>query len=112
MAGLAAHLPTSRSSSDALSSPPSAHSALIAAEPNIKELAAFALDAAKSAGAGYADVRFVRNRNQNVFTREQRVQGVSDNETYGFGIRTLVDGAWGFAASRDLRKEEVARVAR
>jgi TldD protein len=31
-----------------------------------------------------------------------------DNDTMGFGVRVLVDGAWGFAASRD----EVARVAR
>jgi TldD protein len=112
LAGLAANLPTSRFPGDALSSPLSGYSAAVSAEPNIKELAAIALDAAKSAGAGYADVRFVRNRNQNVFTREQRVQGISDNETYGFGIRTLVDGAWGFAASRDLTKEEVSRVAK
>jgi TldD protein len=71
-----------------------------------------ALDAAKSAGADYADVRFVRNRTQNVSTREQRVSGVADNETYGFGVRALVTGAWGFSASRDLTREEVARVAK
>ena len=71
-----------------------------------------ALDAAKSAGADYADVRFVRNRSQNLSAREQRVSGVSDNETYGFGVRTLVGGAWGFAASRDLTRDEVSRVAR
>jgi TldD protein len=66
----------------------------------------------RGAGAEYADVRFVRNRNQNVSTREQRVSGVSDNETYGFGVRSLVGGCWGFAASRDLTKDEVARVAK
>src|SRR4029079_2968037 len=88
------------------------HPPLSSAEPNVKELAMVALDAAKGAGADYADVRFVRNRNQNVSKREQRVSGVSDNETYGFGVRTLVGGAWGFAASRDLTKDEVARVAK
>lgn len=71
-----------------------------------------ALDTAKSAGASYADVRISRNRNQAIFTREQRVQNLVDNETFGFGVRVLVDGAWGFAASRDLTREEVARVAR
>jgi TldD protein len=71
-----------------------------------------ALDAAKSAGASYADVRISRNRNQSIFTREQRVQAINDNETFGFGVRVLVDGAWGFAASRDLTREEVVRVAR
>jgi TldD protein len=71
-----------------------------------------ALDAAKSAGASYADVRISRNRNQSVFTRERRVQGVVDNETLGFGVRVLVDGAWGFAASRELSRDEVAAVAK
>jgi TldD protein len=70
-----------------------------------------ALDAARSAGASYADVRISRNRNQSVFTRERRVQGVTDNETFGFGVRVLVNGAWGFAASRDLSRDEVVTVA-
>jgi len=71
-----------------------------------------ALDAARSAGAQYADVRISRNRVQAINTRERRVQGLSDNETFGFGVRTLVGGAWGFAASSDLTRDEVARVAR
>jgi TldD protein len=71
-----------------------------------------ALDAARSAGAQYADVRISRNRNQSINTRERRVQGLSDNETFGFGVRTLVGGAWGFAASSDLTRDEVTRIAR
>lgn len=113
MAGIAAHSPTGRFATDALASlSDSPYAAHFAGEPNIKELAAIALDAAKSAGADYADVRFVRNRTQNVSTREQRVSGIADNETYGFGVRTLVNGAWGFSASRDLTRDEVARVAK
>ena len=83
-----------------------------AGEPVFRDLALLALDAARSAGADYADVRISRNRNQAIFTREQRVQNLSDNETFGFGVRTLVDGAWGFAASQELSRDEVARVAR
>jgi TldD protein len=82
------------------------------ADPAIRELCMLALDTAKSAGAQYADVRFSRNRSRNVFTRERRVQGLSENDTFGFGVRTLVDGSWGFAASGDVTKEEVARVAK
>src|SRR5262249_52839917 len=100
---------TGRFATEALVSP---YSSIVAAEPNIKELAAVALEAAKGAGADYADVRFVRNRSQNLSAREQRVSGVSDNETYGFGVPPLVGGAWGFAASRDLTREEVSRVAK
>ena len=80
-------------------------------DPAFKALAMRALDAAKSAGASYADVRISRNRTQNVFTRERRVQGLADNETFGFGVRALVDGAWGFAASNTLTPEEISRVA-
>ena len=81
-------------------------------DPDVKALAHLALDAARSAGASYADVRIARNRTQSLFTRERRVQGLVDNETQGFGVRALVNGAWGFAASRELTREEVARVAR
>jgi TldD protein len=100
--------------------PGSARAAAIAAaaaspslgDPTIKALAHLALDAARTAHATYADIRFSRNRTQSVFTREQRVQGLVDNETMGFGIRALVNGAWGFAASREISRDEIARVAR
>lgn len=82
------------------------------ADPVIRELAMLALDTAKTAGAQYADVRFSRNRGQNVSTRERRVQNISENDTFGFGIRTLVNGSWGFAASGEVTREEVMRVAR
>jgi len=71
-----------------------------------------ALDAAKSAGAEYADVRISQNRNQAIQAREHRVQSLSDSETFGFGVRVLVNGAWGFAASRELAADEMVRVAR
>jgi TldD protein len=75
-------------------------------------LAMAALNAAQMAGADYADIRINTNRRQFVATREAIVAGVQDSETSGFGIRVLVDGTWGFAASRDITMDEVARVAR
>jgi TldD protein len=75
-------------------------------------LASAALNAAQMAGADYADIRITTNRSQFVATREAIVAGVADSETSGFGIRVLVDGTWGFAASRDVTMDEVARVAR
>jgi TldD protein len=80
-------------------------------DAGIRDLALRALDAAKSAGAEYADVRISQQRNQSISTRERRVQGLADNETMGFGVRALVGGAWGFAASRELTNDAVARVA-
>ena len=71
-----------------------------------------ALDVAKSSGASYADVRVAARRQQNVNTRDKIVQGASDSDTFGLGVRTLVDGAWGFAATSNLNKDAVAAVAK
>src|SRR5918996_3864411 len=82
------------------------------ADSSIKALCLRALDTARQAGASYADCRVQRNRNQSVRTREQQITGLQDSETFGFGVRVLVAGAWGFAASRDLTAAEVDRVTR
>jgi TldD protein len=81
-------------------------------EDDHRELAMRALDAARGAGASYADVRVSRNRNQDLATRERQITGFEDSETFGFGVRVLASGAWGFAASRDLTLDEAERVAR
>jgi TldD protein len=75
------------------------------------ELAERALDTAAQNGATYADVRHVRRRRQQVNVKLGHVQGVSLNETEGLGVRVMVDGAWGFASTSDLRAPEVDRVA-
>nr|WP_067054905.1 TldD/PmbA family protein [Mucilaginibacter sp. L294] len=77
-----------------------------------KQLADAGLNAAKSAGASYADVRIGRYLNQFVITRENRVQNVANTESYGVGIRVIADGCWGFAATNDVTKEGIAKVAK
>jgi TldD protein len=79
-------------------------------DPATRELMQVALDVAKSSGASYCDVRVSARRQQNVNTRDKIVQGVSDNDTYGIGVRTLVDGAWGFAATSSMTKDDVASI--
>jgi TldD protein len=78
----------------------------------IKELMMTGLTAAKAAGAGYADVRIGRQRQNFVFTREQQIQNVVDTDSMGCGIRALVDGTWGFAATRVLTKDGVSAAAK
>src|SRR5258705_4099153 len=81
------------------------------AEASVRDLCMRALSTAKAAGASYADVRVARTRIQSVATREQQITNLSDGESYGFGIRVLAQGAWGFAASRDWTSGEIDRVA-
>ena len=71
-----------------------------------------ALNTATSNGASYADIRISRHKNQSIRTRENRVDGISNSESYGFGVRVLVDGTWGFAASHRLTKSNVAKITR
>ncbi|MEJ7558878.1 MAG: TldD/PmbA family protein [Pedobacter sp.] len=76
-----------------------------------KELADVALNAARSKGATYADIRIGRYLNQFVSTREKRVQGVANTESFGVGIRVLANGCWGFAASNVVTKDAIAKAA-
>jgi TldD protein len=78
---------------------------------DLRDLADAALAAAKKAGATYADIRINRYRNQFIFTRDRTVQSIVNTEDYGFGVRVIVDGTWGFASSSVVTKEEIARMA-
>ncbi|HXD23948.1 MAG TPA: DNA gyrase modulator, partial [Gemmatimonadaceae bacterium] len=77
-----------------------------------KELMMEALNAAKGAGASWADARIARFRQNFVITREHQIVQVVDTDTLGCGVRALVDGCWGFAATRYLTTENVTAAAR
>ena len=77
----------------------------------MSDLARRALDTATKLGAVYADVRVVKRRDQNVNIKSGRVEGVRLGETEGFGVRVLVDGAWGFASSGHMNGPEADRIA-
>ncbi|HET9047397.1 MAG TPA: TldD/PmbA family protein [Chiayiivirga sp.] len=77
-----------------------------------KRLADDALTAARDAGATYCDVRIGRYLNQFVMTRENKVQNVMNTESTGVGIRVIVKGAWGFAATNELTQSGVVNAAK
>ena len=77
-----------------------------------KDLLMTVLQAARDAGASYADARLGRYRSQSIATRERQVTGVRDAESFGIGVRVLVNGSWGFAATRDLSTTSVQATAR
>ncbi|WP_190242513.1 TldD/PmbA family protein [Hymenobacter lapidiphilus] len=76
-----------------------------------KRLADVALNAAKSAGASYADVRIGRYLNQGVFTREKQVQNIVSSESFGVGVRVIANGTWGFAATNTVTEAGIAKAA-
>ena len=74
-----------------------------------KELADVALNTAKSLGATYTDVRIGRYLNQFVTTREKKVQNVANTESFGAGVRVIVNGTWGFAASNIVTADGIKK---
>lgn len=69
---------------------------------SFESLAQRALDTARTRGAQYAEIRFEDARSEYASVRNGAVDGLSDEAATGYGIRALVDGTWGFAASCDL----------
>ena len=76
----------------------------------MKDLAEAALNAAQVKGAGYADVRIDEHVQQDIIVKNGQLAAVSDDASEGFGVRVLVDGAWGFAGSARLDRAEVEEV--
>ena len=64
--------------------------------------AARVLDTATKRGAAYADVQFWDSSTEQLFVQNGVVRGVDSSTTVGYGVRALVDGAWGFAGSDRL----------
>jgi len=92
-----------------------------ATKPNaeLANLGGVALREAKKLKASYCDIRIIRTRQQflNIRLNPERgtgktleVPGVGDGGSFGFGVRVIVDGAWGFAASPLVKPEEIARI--
>ena len=83
-----------------------------AMDPAVRDLLLEALDAARRGGASFADARFARSRTSGVSTRERQIVNVSEADTMGVGVRVLVDGTWGFGATRSLTRDGASAAAR
>ncbi len=94
---------------------------------NWRELADIALEMARRLGASYADIRIISSRRETVALglgggggvggaapeeeRDRRSARVTRSESFGFGIRALYNGTWGFSASPMVTPEEIRRIA-
>jgi TldD protein len=76
----------------------------------VKDLCNRALNLAQVKGASYADIRIVSRESQSIMVKNGNVEGLSWSQNQGFGVRVMVDGAWGFAASSLVTMTEVDRV--
>lgn len=69
-------------------------------DPRIKALVHDALDAARQAGAHYADLRLT-STTKRIFDGSSPYQSIE----LGWSVRALVDGYWGWAARPDLKQD-------
>jgi TldD protein len=77
----------------------------------MKEIAGWALDTAKARGASYADVRVVDLRQRYLSTKNGQPAQVRESQSMGVGVRVVVEGAWGFAATDVLGRASIDRTA-
>ena len=89
--------------------------------PELENLGAVALREAKKLKASYCDIRIIRYRRQSISARLNPERGtgktlevpnVFNSGSFGFGVRVIAEGAWGFAASPFVDKDEIARMTR
>jgi TldD protein len=66
-----------------------------------------ALDTAVARGAGYADARLLETIREDLIVKDGRLAGLEQTESRGIGVRVLVNGAWGYAATDGLTRESV-----
>src|SRR5258708_30404263 len=69
--------------------------------PEMKRIAERVLGLVPS-GVTYADVRVVRRRHEGIHLENEEVRQVLTEESEGIGLRVLLNGQWGFAATARL----------
>ncbi|HEX9236483.1 MAG TPA: TldD/PmbA family protein [Actinomycetota bacterium] len=76
------------------------------------ELAQQAVDAARKAGADYADARFVIEETESLSVKNQEMAGIDRSLSKGLGVRVLAGGYWGFAATSRPGAADIESTAR
>ncbi len=76
----------------------------------MEELIQTALNALELAKVSYGDIRVVKERQEHIALRNGIPDSITSTLDTGFGVRVIVGGGWGFAASFRLEKAEVERV--
>jgi TldD protein len=58
----------------------------------------------RQAGATYGDIRIRQDRRENINVQNGKPEHIAVDRTAGFGIRVIVDGAWGFFGTHRLEE--------
>jgi TldD protein len=78
----------------------------------MREIAEAALDVAAGDGPVYADVRVVHTTSESLSVRGETVEGLDRSDSIGVGVRVLLHGAWGYAATARMDRDGATTAAR
>ena len=67
------------------------------------------VEGALAAGARYADARVMHLRSESMAAQNGDIEGMSQEERIGVGVRALLDSSWGFFATSDLTDASARR---
>lgn len=69
---------------------------------DLESMEALVLGRLQEVGVGYGCLRVHQTRQRTIHVRDREVEEAADSRRLGAGVRVLVDGAWGFAATSAL----------
>ena len=75
----------------------------------MKDLLENIVNIARMKNVDYADVRIVRRQIEEIAVKNGNIEALTRDEDFGFGIRVLHRGTWGFAASSKVDKKEMEK---
>jgi TldD protein len=76
----------------------------------MKEMCEHAIEIAVHLGSSYSDIRITEDRSQRIIVMDRSPKEMMDQTISGFGVRVLKDGAWGFASSNVITKDEIGKI--
>ena len=76
----------------------------------MKDFAQKVVNCLQLKGASYGDVRIVDTLVETIATRNGTAEELRVRESLGFGVRAIVNGAWGFASSSRVEPDEIEAV--
>ncbi len=75
------------------------------------DLLEFTLSKATADGVAYADVKFMERRSMSISVKNEAIEGNSKSLSAGLGVKVLCDGAYGFASTNILDRDNLEKTA-
>lgn len=76
----------------------------------IKHLGEISIEISKARNSFYSDFRLTKFKTESLTANNENIGEIKLEETFGFSVRVLINGKWGFASSTILSDSEIKRI--